>query len=62
MTRLGFDHGLIAVVQIFTKLKKKTTFIEANHLEIITKLLQNAYSRYPIRKRYQLVDGLLALL
>lgn len=58
----NYDHALIALILIFPGIKRKTEFLSLDLLERMSKLCNNAYGRYPIRKRYQMVDSMLDLI
>lgn len=50
------------MLAVFLQQKHKTTFLGLSALNDTKPLLTAAYSRYPIRKRFQLIDGLLGLI
>jgi ADP-heptose:LPS heptosyltransferase len=58
----NYDHAIVALMLVFQHANRSTTFVGKDQLERASVLLKKAYSRYPIRKRYQLVDSLLSML
>ncbi len=58
----NFDHATIALLLVFKGQAKKTTFVTVEVLDSTKDLLVNAYNRFPIRKRFQLVDSILSLI
>jgi len=61
VAKSNYDHALIALLGVFLQQKKKTAFLGLDGLSSTKTLLTAAYARFPIRKRYQLVDSLLGL-
>lgn len=57
----NFDHALVALLLVFQGQNRKTEFLTKALLERSSKLCHNAYARYPIRKRCQMIDSLLSL-
>jgi hypothetical protein len=47
---------------VFRHQQHSTSFLGKEELESTLPLFSAAYSRFPIRKRFQLVDGLLGLI
>ena len=62
LSKSNYDHALIALLMVFLQQRKRTQFLTRDLLESSKYLLTSGYSRYPIRKRFQLVDSLLNLI
>jgi hypothetical protein len=62
LAKTNYDHALIALIGVFPHQQSCTSFLGKEQIDSTLPLLSAAYSRFPIRKRFQLVDGLLGLI
>lgn len=58
----SYDHALVALFMVFKRQTRKSTFLGKELLERVKKLCGSAYVRYPIRKRFQMVDSILMII
>lgn len=56
------DHALIALLMVFKDVKRRISWVGLSEVTEFRNLLMRAYTRYPIRKRYQMIDSILILL
>ena len=47
---------------VFKEVKRRINWVGLNEVKELSNLIIHAYTRYPIRKRYQIIDSILILL
>jgi hypothetical protein len=59
---VNYDHAFIALLRVFWFQEIRTKFVDKSWLDRIKAIMGKAYSRFPIRKRHQMMDSILCLL
>ena len=62
MALLNNDHALIALLMVFKDIKRRISWVALSEVVELRNLIMRSYTRYPIRKRYQMIDSILILI